>query len=1111
MPITKTLRVKDHSLVKYDVTAENYYPANGQYIMDGDDHTEYVNLVPIGGDLTFVIQCVQENAVIKINGQEISTISLPGGSTISWEVSAEGFDTQRGVIVDLNPTSPGVASPLIIDLSLTQLTFTIVAIPADSIVTINGETRSQAILPIGSRVEWVASCEGWTSQNGEVPVLAADSPGVASPLQVDLTRQDYTLTVNAQPETASVSLTYNGITDTKTGVNSVTVQAGGVVHVLVQNTGYTTFEQDVVVDTPNKALPVVLVPDYYVFRINATPEGAYIVITENGESVDGTTTCEKNVAPGASVRYQVTKEGFSSVDQTVTVNQNTTLPVNLSARTVSLYVYCGYPTTGATVRITDERGNSIENAQEAFMSVPYGTYCTYSVSAPGFSTKGQTIQVTGNISQPVYLDANTATLTVVGYPSGSTIVIAGGGQRAEGTDRAQLTVTKSTLCSYTVSHAGYDSISDSYTVNSDVTIPVNLAIGSCTFRVISYVANANVTLSWTGGTSTQMGQNSVQVPSGSRVTYTVACQGYQTEEDTITVLADRDLTVYLKQMFNVQITALFPSWATVTIWKNGMPSVEDHFNMTTAVEGTDIKWAVDADGFVSQEDRFNITHDVILGINLTQQQIKYRFTVNTSESNTVIINGQATNSIEVYPGTRCNYEVSREGYNTYTGYYDMGAANYTTPLITLTPIVQYCTLNVTTTPGNCTIWLNGTKQSSIIVEKGSSVHYKVEKLGFVTQENDVVVNQNPQTLDIHLVEAQFEPTLTVVPVPSTASVTIINGSVRDTKTGTNSMQVPMNTPLSYVVSLAGYLDKGEENLVMTENVVRQVELQRAEPTTCTITLVPSDPANAVCYINGVQTRSSVVPIGSTVTWRAEHPDYVTGEGSLVAQGDTTIPIQLVRLYNVTVTATPRDSYVSLWINGALQSITQGYNTMRAPAGSLIRWDVERDDYYPKSETIERLSSDINRDVTLDQIQIKYRFTIVPTPSDSDVYIGDVERTYVDVHPGTVLNWRVQRENYITQQGQYQIQTSNYTLPVTLEPIPATTCRLTINPIPPSARVRLDGVLKEVGFAYVDVPQNTSVHVNIQKLGYITYDDDILVTQVEQTETIALQEENPIIE
>jgi len=1109
MAITKTIRVKDHKIVKYDVSADNYYPAEGQYEMNGQDHTVYVDLIPMGGDLTFTIQCVQENATILINGQEMSSISLPGGSSLSWECSCEGYDTQRGTIVNLSPSSPGVASPLIIDLSQTQLTFSIVAIPADSTITINGQTLSQITLPIGSRIDWTVACEGWNSQTGFVESLGADSPGVAAPLVVDLTRQEYSLTVTAQPNTASVTLLYNGVPDTKTGTNTITVPANSVVHVVAAQEGYTTYEQDITVDTPNKAVPVVLVPAYFVFRVNATPANAYIVISDSQGSVDGTGTCVKNVAPNARVRYVVSADTYQTVDQEVTVTSSMTIPVNLTQRMVTVNVVCDYP-SGALVKIEDELGNKVEMTGEASMNVPAGSYITYTVSKSGYGTKSQRVQINNSKVIPVYLDATTASLTVNGSPHGATVVITGDGRRVENENTATITVPKNTVCTYTVSLAGYTSISDVVTVRENMVVPVNLGQNNVTLTVISYVASANVTLSWAGGTSTLRGQNSVSVPVGSVVTYTVAAEKYQPESQPVTVNGTQDITVYLKPLYDIEVTSQYPVFGDVTIWVNGLADVKNHYNSVRVVKDTDVMWSVDANGFVSQSDRFLASQDLDLKIDLTQEQLKYNFTVNTSNQNTVVINGEAARTISVRPGTRCNYEVSRIGFNTYTGYYDMGAADYTTPLITLDPVVEYCTLNVTTTPASAKCWLNGQETKTIIVEKNSSVHYKVEKVGWVTEEDDVNVTQDPQSLVVNLRESGMDPLLTVVATPSTASVTIINGETRDTKTGSNSMQVPYGTSLSYLVTCLGYLDKGESNIVMTESITRHVDLEQASPTTCVITLVPSSPANATCYINGIQTRQATVPIGSTVQWRATHPDFVEGTGSFTATGDTTVPIQLTRLYTITVTATPRDSYVSLWRNGAIQSIQEGYNTLRAPAGSTIRMDVERDGYNPWSETIVSLSENVTRDIELNPMQVKYRFTVAPTPSDATVYIGGFESStkYVDVHPGTVVNFAVQKTGYNSVEGQYYMQDFNHTEYVTLTEAVGPSCTLTVVPIPSSAKVYINGILKDVGMRYVEVPQGTTVHITIVKIGFETYDEDYVVTQTE-TLTIPLNEEIPI--
>ena len=57
-----------------------------------------------------------------------------------------------------------------------------------------------------------------------------------------------------------------------------------------------------------------------------------------------------------------------------------------------------------------------------------------------------------------------------------------------------------------------------------------------------------------------------------------------------------------------------------------------------------------------------------------------------------------------------------------------------------------------------------------------------------------------------------------------------------------------------------------------------------------------------------------------------------------------------------------------------------------------------------------------------QISSYKTFTIIPTPSDATVTINDIERNSITVIEGTSVNWKVEKEGYITQQGSQNVNT-----------------------------------------------------------------------------------------
>lgn len=127
-------------------------------------------------------------------------------------------------------------------------TFTINATPENAIVMINDEERNSLRMKEGSEVNWSVSLDGYKTQSGSL-VLNEDTT-----IDVALREfQNYTLTINATPENATVMI--NGEL-----TNSVTVLEGSEVSYEVSLDGYTTQSGTVVVNE-DKVLDVVLEED----------------------------------------------------------------------------------------------------------------------------------------------------------------------------------------------------------------------------------------------------------------------------------------------------------------------------------------------------------------------------------------------------------------------------------------------------------------------------------------------------------------------------------------------------------------------------------------------------------------------------------------------------------------------------------------------------------------------------------------------------------------------------------------------------------------------------------------------------------------------------------
>ena len=182
------------------------------------------------------------------------------------------------------------------------VSISVIVIPAESIVKINGVKQVYALVQIDSTVTIEVSCEGYVTQKFEF--VAKEN--VVQEVTLKEVPKEFTLSVAATPETADVKL--NGVKQ-----NSITVVEGTSVNVEVSQEGYVTYSKTVTV-TKNETLDVVLEKQKVVLTVTTTPEDATVKL--NGEI-----TNQKSFDYGTEVAIEVAKEGYVTVNQTHTVTK----------------------------------------------------------------------------------------------------------------------------------------------------------------------------------------------------------------------------------------------------------------------------------------------------------------------------------------------------------------------------------------------------------------------------------------------------------------------------------------------------------------------------------------------------------------------------------------------------------------------------------------------------------------------------------------------------------------------------------------------------------------------------------------------------------------------
>ena len=164
-----------------------------------------------------------------------------------------------------------------------------------------------------------------------------------------------TITINATPSNATITM--NG-----TVQSSITVPQDTQVTYKVECDGYQTVERTITA-TVSQTINVTLELDTVTITINPTPSDATVTI-------NGTVQNSITVTRGTSVTYKVEKDGYNTVENTITATATQTINVVLEATTVTITVVCSN-VPDAEIVINEEERSSI--------TVDIGTEITWSV------------------------------------------------------------------------------------------------------------------------------------------------------------------------------------------------------------------------------------------------------------------------------------------------------------------------------------------------------------------------------------------------------------------------------------------------------------------------------------------------------------------------------------------------------------------------------------------------------------------------------------------------------------------------------------------------------------------------------------------------------------
>lgn len=161
-----TYEAQEGSIIVWSVSKEGYVSQNGTYVMGAEDYVMDVELVEyVVPTFTFTINPTPSDATVIIDGVEQSSITVEGGTIVSYSVDKEGYVARSESIV--------VDRDMVLNVSLRQIgiyTFTVNPYPNYAIVMIDDEIRNTIAVEEGTVVTWVVKLTGYASQAGTYKV-----------------------------------------------------------------------------------------------------------------------------------------------------------------------------------------------------------------------------------------------------------------------------------------------------------------------------------------------------------------------------------------------------------------------------------------------------------------------------------------------------------------------------------------------------------------------------------------------------------------------------------------------------------------------------------------------------------------------------------------------------------------------------------------------------------------------------------------------------------------------------------------------------------------------------------------------------------------------------
>ena len=338
-------------------------------------------------------------------------------------------------------------------------TLTIVPIPSDATVLINGVAQKQITAKAGTTVSVEVSRAGYKTYSTYKTLTYNET------LKVTLEKEaveTFTLYVDTiTPINAIVKL--NGTT-----TRQLTVTKGTVVQIEATASGYKPYTSSITVNS-DRHIDIVLeeiVVIYKTLTINPTPTDATVII--NNVSTKGSTT--KNYPQGTTINWSVLKDGYVTKSDNFVLNEDKTIDVVLEEVVPDKFTYrVNVNPSDAIVKL-----NGIEQKQ---ITVDAGSSINVEISRRGYITQKFVRTITKDTTEDINLVIENYKLIIKATPSDATIKIDGVIQSTKSfdfTNTSENTITGT----IEVSKDGYDTVTQDYTITyggvKEITVEISL-------------------------------------------------------------------------------------------------------------------------------------------------------------------------------------------------------------------------------------------------------------------------------------------------------------------------------------------------------------------------------------------------------------------------------------------------------------------------------------------------------------------------------------------------------------------------------------------------------------------------------------------------------------